>query len=164
LLLHFNCFYVCSRLNIVHFLLSAAFPLPLDLLAVDWQCDDASNDPAPVDKFVVAVLASAFAEPDHLRDAEVEETAEEDDGACNCSLVLSGEERVAVGEGEGLGGVAAHVLEHEADLVQPLTFLVHREMTQHAEDHDVDLADREAELLQHPAEQEHVQRRDGLYH
>jgi hypothetical protein len=48
--------------------------------------------------------------------------------------------------------------------VQPLAFLVHREMAQHAEDHDVDLADREAELLQYPAEQEHVERCDGLYH
>jgi len=48
--------------------------------------------------------------------------------------------------------------------VQPLAFLVHREVTQHAEDHDVDLADREAVLLQYPAEQEHVQRRDSVDH
>ena len=48
--------------------------------------------------------------------------------------------------------------------MKPFTFLVKGEVAQYAEDHDVDLADREAELLQYPAEQEHVQRRDGVDH
>jgi len=143
-----------NAINIVQFLLSSAFPLPLDILAVDGKCNDASNDPAPVDKLVVSPF---FAEPYHLRDAEIEETAEENDGPGDCGLLLPREERVAISEGERLGGVAAHVLEHEAELVQLLTGLVHGEVAQYAEDYDVDLADREAELLQYPGEQEHVQ-------
>jgi len=144
-------------INIIHFLLSSAFTLPLDILAVDRKCNNASTDPAPVDKLVVPVHSPSFAEPYHLRDAEIEETAEENDGPGECGLLLPREERVAISEGERLGGVAAHVLEHEADLVQLLSGLVHGEVAQYAEDHDVDLADREAELLQYPAEQEHVQ-------
>lgn len=153
---HFNIIFFSGSINIsiVHFLISSAFPLPLDILAVDRKCNDASNDPAPVDKLVVSPF---FAEPYHLRDAEIEETAEENDGPGECGLLLPREERVAISEGERLGGVAAHVLAHEADLVQLLSGLVHGEVAQYAEDHDVDLADREAELLQYPAEQEHVQ-------
>lgn len=159
-----NFFSGSINISIVHFLISSTFPLPIDILAVDGKCNDASNDPAPVDKLVVPVLSPFFAEPYHLRYAEIKETAEENDGPGDCGLLLPREERVAISEGERLGGVAAHVLEHEAELVQLLAGLVHGEVAQYAEEHDVDLADREAELLQYPAEQEHVQRRDGVDH
>lgn len=63
------------------------------------------------------VLASILAPPDQDRDEEVEERAEEDDWARQGGLLLLGEVGVALGERKGLGGVAAHVLEHESDLV-----------------------------------------------
>ena len=110
------------------------------------------------------VLAALLAPADEERDEEVGDGAGEDDGTRDGGVVLAREEGVAVGEGEGVGGVAAHVLRHDAQLVHPLVSGVHREHAEHLEDHDPDLAGREAAALQHPGEQEHVHRRQRLDH